>query len=327
MTNSFLLHLFGKMMCLRRIILTSLVLTSRGSTGNPCHNRKMISAWQKGCTDLRHPSVAADLADPSFFQFYPQEVAYLGEVETSWNDINIICFSWPAPLVAISAPKTVNWCKLWRFSWVGRLYSKNTHCHVFFFLRISTPLLLGEGRRNHVWWAHAKNSSICKLFSYWQLMSIPGFETREFVWFDVPLRRISVQTAHFGQSRWLLFPVVSLFVSGKEKTSETSSKMQGILHSENQEVELFRGFWNDFRRWLSSSYWELFECPIESPANHWVVWEYNIYFPKKKPRSFCVSVESAEKSTGRFTTSWVQISMCKRILVLMFVSASHHFES
>lgn len=113
---------------------------------------------------------------------------------------------------------------------------------------------------------------------------IPGFETREFVWFDVPLRRISVQTAHFGQSRWLLFPVVSLFVSGKEKTSETSSKMQGILHSENQEVELFRGFWNDFRswRWLFSSYWELFECPIESPANHWVVWEYNIYVPPKK---------------------------------------------
>ena len=143
-------------------------------------------------------------------------------------------------------------------SWTFIFKKKSLPC--LFFLRISTPLLLGEGRRNHVWWAHAKNSSICKLFSYWQLMSIPGFETREFVWFDVPLRRISVQTAHFGQSRWLLFPVVSLFVSGKEKTSETSSKMQGILHSENQEVELFRGFWNDFRswRWLSSSYWELF---------------------------------------------------------------------
>lgn len=157
-------------------------------------------------------------------------------------------------------------------------------------------------------------------------MSIPGFETREFVWFDVPLRRISVQTAHFGQSRWLLFPVVSLFVSGKEKTSETSSKMQGILHSENQEVKLFRGFWNDFRswRWLSSSYWELFECPIESPANHWVVWEYNIYFPKKTlaALSFCVSVEQPKNPYEDLQNHGSRFRCVKRIIVL-FVSASH----
>lgn len=128
---------------------------------NPCHNRKMISAWQKGCTDLRHPSLAADLADPSFFPILSPRSGLFGGAGNilKWYQHHLFQLASSTCCDQCTQNSELMQIVAILLSWTFIFPSKSLPCRFFllFFLRISTPLLLGEGRRNHVWWAHAEN--------------------------------------------------------------------------------------------------------------------------------------------------------------------------